>query len=111
VSAALTAAYALEHARRLVAISRRTAFEAVWPPTIAAIVMTAIVAAVEHYVVRSADASGLKGFVLLALEAVLAAAIYLAAMTILARPTLAEARDSLRLALSRRRRLPAPETG
>jgi PST family polysaccharide transporter len=101
VSSAVAAAYALRIAARVVGVRRRSVFQEIWPPAVAAVVMSLAVAFLERFVLSAADKGSAFGLMLLALEVVFGAIIYLVIMALLARTTLADVSRSIRLVLSR----------
>lgn len=111
------AAYAVRAASGVVQVPARDLVASIWPPAAAALAMVAAVLPLEHMLVDADARPGLRGPAMLALEAALAAGVFLGMLRVIA-PSFArevlgalrEARRSLqRLRRLRSRHGPTPE--
>lgn len=81
------AAYAIWGVGEVLRIPLRTLLAQLWPATAASLVMAGAVTALEFLVVQAADRGLVAGLLLLAFETVVAAAIYVAVLSLLAPQT------------------------
>jgi O-antigen/teichoic acid export membrane protein len=84
LSALGVAAFAVRGMGHALGIKVRDLLHELWPPAVAACVMAAGLFCLEHFVVRSDLHSTLAGLLLLALETLVGAALYLAILAMLA---------------------------
>ena len=95
------AAYGMVKAVQIAEVSGRDAWREIWPPAAAALIMAAAVLPLEFEVFHAADKPTVEALALIAVEAVVAAAVYLVTLRVLAPVTL---REGMHLAKTIRRR-------
>ncbi|HEY5192256.1 MAG TPA: oligosaccharide flippase family protein [Solirubrobacteraceae bacterium] len=83
LSAIGVAAYAVRGMSRAIGIPLKDLVREIWPPTIAAITMAAVLFPLEHFVVHAEMHGRVLGLVLLSVEALLGLVIYLSALAAL----------------------------
>jgi O-antigen/teichoic acid export membrane protein len=108
-SAAITAAYALRWAARVVRLRPQQALEAIWPPIAAAGITSSAIAVLERLVFDASHRTTGPGLMLLALEIILGASVYLALMAVLRPTMIGEAVHPIKLALGGARASAPPE--
>ena len=87
IGAAFGALAGVRHAGRAIELPMRVLLGEIWPPLIAALTMVAVITPLELLVVEADSRSTAVGLVLLGLEGLAAAAVYLAALWTLAPET------------------------
>jgi O-antigen/teichoic acid export membrane protein len=108
VSAIGVAAYAVRGMSSVIDIPVRRLLAEIWPPAVAAVAMAAGLTCLEFLVVHADRRGTVDGLALLAGETLLGVALYLAALTVVARATVRELLAALRGWLARRRAQPSP---
>lgn len=83
---------------RILSVSRRSVVAEVWPPLLAALAMAAAMTPVEFLLVRAGERGTALGLALLAVEALGAAAVYLAVLAVVAPESASELLRGLRSA-------------
>lgn len=87
------AAYGLVRVSGVVGVRFGEVWSQIWPPTVAALVMAAVLLPVEFVLIEAAGRPTAEALLLLAVEGLLAAGVYLAALSLLVPGTLRELRE------------------
>jgi len=103
IGAVVRAAYAFGRAHAVVGLPRRSLLEAIRAPSLAGLVMVAILLPLETFVVHAGDHATVTGLLLLALEAALGLAVYTGILHVLVPGALAEFRALIRKIWTRSR--------
>ncbi len=103
IGAVAGAAYALRLAHRTVGVSSRSIVTEIGPPLAAAVVMAGVMFPIEALLVQAANRGTVDGLLLLAAEAVLAAAVYVVTLHLLAPGRIREFAGLARTAVRSRR--------
>jgi O-antigen/teichoic acid export membrane protein len=107
IGAVIAGAFSLLLVHRVLAVPLRPMLAALWPPAVSAGVMAGVLYAVDRLALRAGDHGTLLGLVLLGVESVLAAAVYLGALAALSPADARAVAGALRRRLPRRSTAPA----